>query len=159
MDAKSQVDRYLTLGRGRVQPPSRQVERVSRFEDGVDVGFPSGRGGHRIPTIGPWLVPQRGVENRFVDDPSLRAFDLEDEDVVDVVVVVKTLILRRRDVGVRLDRVREFGTEQGREITDRSPRSLECLENQGCAVVELAPQGRVIELVRNRGPHTGRPGE
>ncbi len=62
---------------------------IAGFEDGVDGRFGGGRLGDGGPTIRPRLVTQRRIEDGFMDDPALRALDLEDEDVVDVVMVVE----------------------------------------------------------------------
>ena len=67
----------------------------------------------------PRLVAQWCFEDRRTDAPLLLTGDLQDEDVVDVVVVGEALILRRRDIGIDLDRVAEVVSEVRGEGLDR----------------------------------------
>ena len=68
-DADGEVDRGAALGDRRMQPPARQIERVTGFEHGVDHRVLPGAGQHCRAVVGPGLVGQRVGVDGFVHPP------------------------------------------------------------------------------------------
>ena len=81
VDADGDVERVLVRGQRLVEPAARQVERVARAQGDVQHGL--ARLAERRAVA---LILQRQLQHGLVDEPPLRAGDLERDHLVRVVV-------------------------------------------------------------------------
>jgi hypothetical protein len=149
-----------TAQRGcRVEVSTREVEAIAWPKHCVDQGrLLSSFLNLRLP-IGPRLITERRLQDRWMNQPPFLAFDLQHEDVVHVVMSAEALILGWSDVRVGLYGMAQFGSESLAELKNRRPDAMQGLQHQSRAVSKEPDELVITDLICNSSPNAARRGE
>ena len=162
-DPEGQVQGPFAERGGRVQPPARQVERVTGGQLHVQRGRTVGGRGHLVGPPAPRLPLQRVDQDRLVYPPPLAPLHLQHEHVVRVVMGGEALVAGRGQVGVDLHRGGQLGGQRPGQVDQRRPQPVQPLEHQRRAGIEQRQHPLVEHLVGDsprpprRYPCTGSP--
>jgi hypothetical protein len=142
-----------------VEVSTREVEAIAWPKHCVDQGrLLSSFLNLRLP-IGPRLITERGLQDRWMNQPPFFAFDLQHEDVMHVVMSAEALILGWSDVRVGLYGMAQFGGELLAEFKNRRQDAMQGLQHQSRAVSKEPDELVITDLICNSGPNAARGGE
>ena len=141
-----------------MHPTAGQIQRVARREDGVDDRGIADACGDGVAVLGPRLRVQRVLVHGFVHRPALLAGGLQDEHVVDVVMGLESLGVRRGDVGVGLHGMTQVVGEASNEIDQRGPQPVQPLKDDRRTGGEFGQHLGRVDLIGHLGAEAGRSG-
>src|SRR4051812_1653565 len=130
--------------------PTREVQDVAGFEERLVARAVGCTGLDRSTVLRPGLIVKRIRVHWVVNDPALRAGDLQHEHVVDVVVRGEPPRLLRRDVRVDLHGMPELAAQRPGEGHERWPEPVQRLQDERVPGYEQIEDSFVANLIADR---------